>query len=388
MTLEGIARFQTVRVNPFEGLIVDAATWGDAHGYHRDQQRLHALTSHGEGIVAGLRVCAHNPPDMSVTIWPGVAVDGEGNAIVVAQPQRYYLQARREGVAYLVIQFREIPLGEGGRPAESLDGASRIREAYRIQQRDSLPTEPYVELARVQLTVQTSAVADADLDAEPRAGMLDLRFRKTVALASRGEIAIGRLVPAQGGQPSCPRHSRGLSFLCRQLALAEQIQGRFLGPVKLGEDTSHCDLLYLDACQRPSFNSSELAEMESFLRRGGVVLIEPCTGEAGGSANDELRVFFDALAQRLGGARAIDREHAILRVRHVFAAAPAGGNPEGALLEAGGLIFSERDYGCAWQGGRGSTPLDRETIRSATELGVNLAYFAVERRLAALTAAL
>ena len=389
MTLEGIARFQVVRVNPFEGLIVDATTWGDAHGYHRDQQRLHGLVCHGAGIVAGLEVVAHDPPDLSVVIQPGVAVDGDGNLIMVAQAQRYYLQPSQGGTAYLVIQFREIPLGEGGKPTDSPDTASRIREAYRIQQRDNLPAESYVELARVRLAAQTTGVRDAGQPPEPQIGELDLRFRRRVAIAPQGEVAIGRLVPAQAGEGANLAHARGLANLSRELLLGAGVESRYLGAVHLGLDAEQCSLLYLDAGQRPTFAGPEIAALQVFLQQGGVLLVEPCAGDQGVPPGNELRLFFDAVVQRFGGsARRVERGHPLLDARHTFATPPAGALKDGEVLEAGGIVFSQHDYGCAWQGGRAAEPLDRQAIRTALELGINLAFYALVRKRSAAAAAL
>jgi hypothetical protein len=87
VSLEELIRFQLKRVNPFQGLVIDADAWQDAHNYHRNHQRLHLLAFHGTGIVAGLEVVSHNPPDSSVVIQPGLAVDPEGNTIIVSQAQ-------------------------------------------------------------------------------------------------------------------------------------------------------------------------------------------------------------------------------------------------------------------------------------------------------------
>jgi len=75
MSLKDIIKFQLKRVNPFQGLVIDADIWRDAHNYHRDQQRLHVLTFHKTGIVEGLQVTANNPADLSVNIHPGTAID-------------------------------------------------------------------------------------------------------------------------------------------------------------------------------------------------------------------------------------------------------------------------------------------------------------------------
>ena len=108
MELEDIVKFQLKRVNPFQGLVIDADIWRDAHEYHRDQQKLHMLAFHNVGIVGGLEVVANKPPDLSVSIQPGMAVDPEGNIIIVAKTQRYRIQTPEKKTLYLIIQFREV----------------------------------------------------------------------------------------------------------------------------------------------------------------------------------------------------------------------------------------------------------------------------------------
>jgi len=86
------------------------------------------------------------------------------------------------------------------------------------------------------------------------------------------------------------------------------------------------------------------------------------------------------LASRLGRQPArVDRAHALMVTRHVFAEPPQGGRATARLLEAGGLIYSDADYGCAWQGGTPNTALPRAAIRDALEFGVNLALYARAR---------
>ncbi len=182
MALNDIIKFQLKRVNPFQGLVIDADTWRDAHNYHRDQQRLHVLAFHKTGIVEGLEVTANKPADLSVIIHPGVAVDPEGNIIINSQEQRYQLQTSQKGVIYLVIQFREVPAEpyqppEGGQP-------TRILEAYRIEEREKLPAEPYLELARIDFDPSESAIRDAKSPAHPGKNGIDLRFRQGVAPAA------------------------------------------------------------------------------------------------------------------------------------------------------------------------------------------------------------
>ena len=134
MDMKDIIKFQYKRVNPFPGLAIDADTWRDAHNYSRDQQRLHNLVFHQVGITQGLEVTSNEPQDLSVNIHPGIAVDPEGNIIIVQNIYHYQIQNRNKKMAYLIIQFREVLEGpyqppEGGQPTRIVDG-------YRIQERE------------------------------------------------------------------------------------------------------------------------------------------------------------------------------------------------------------------------------------------------------------
>jgi len=109
MPLEDFLKSQRRRVNPYKGLVIDVPIWADAHNYHREQQRLHALSMHGYGVVTGMDVVAWNPPDNSVVIYPGVAIDPDGNVIVVTEPQRFNIRTEESGIAYVAVEYSEIP---------------------------------------------------------------------------------------------------------------------------------------------------------------------------------------------------------------------------------------------------------------------------------------
>ncbi len=49
---ELLQAFPTKRIKAIDGMSVTADVWEDAHAYHRQQQRFHALFGHGPGIVA------------------------------------------------------------------------------------------------------------------------------------------------------------------------------------------------------------------------------------------------------------------------------------------------------------------------------------------------
>jgi hypothetical protein len=69
----------------------------------------------------------------------------------------------------------------------------------------------------------------------------------------------------------------------------------------------------------------------------------------------------------------INPGHHLLSHVNVFGAVPEGANTvKGTILASARVIYSDSDYGCAWEGGAVNNPLSREIIRSSFEMGVNL----------------
>ncbi len=70
-----LQEFPAKRIKPVDGLAVTAKVWEEAHEYHRQRQRFHAMLNHGAGVVTGLEVIASDPPDTAVYVQPGIALD-------------------------------------------------------------------------------------------------------------------------------------------------------------------------------------------------------------------------------------------------------------------------------------------------------------------------
>lgn len=64
---------------------------------------------------------------------------------------------------------------------------------------------------------------------------------------------------------------------------------------------------------------------------------------------------------------------------HLFAEPPEGIDGPGAMFGGNGIIYSDGDYGCLWDGGRPEKAASRSAIRSAVEIGVNLAVYSYDR---------
>jgi hypothetical protein len=395
MGLEDIIKFRLKRVNPFQGLVIDPDIWQDAHNYHRDQQRLHILAFHKTGIVHGLEVIANDPPDLSVNIRHGMATDPEGNVIIVPQTQRYRIQTREKGTIYLIIQFREIPSEpyqppEGGQP-------TRIVEAYRIQEREKLPAEPYLELARIDFDPAEEAIKNAKTSSKPGKNEIDLSFRQEIeATAPSAAVEVAPKEPratapeitsrpketlilghAVMGEASKNLHSDGLSNLIKEINYQADFVAKLETNIRLDKNINRCTILYLTGNSRFELTTEQETALGALLRSGGVIFGEGCSeGEAESRGAREFGLAFNQLASQLKcKLEIVQRGHALLSTIHVFAEVPQGAET-GMLLEGGHMIYSGSDYGCAWEGGHDSHPLSREIIRDSIEMGANIVAYA------------
>jgi len=398
MDFENIAKFQLKRVNPFQGLVIDSDTWRDAHEYHRGQQRLHMLAFHNVGIVGGLDVVANEPADLSVNIQPGMAVDNEGNVIIVPESQRYQIQTREKNTIYLIIQFREVPAEpyqppEGGQP-------TRIIEAYRIQEREKLPDEAYLELCRISFDPAENTIKNTGKSSKPGKNEIDLRYRQEATLQITPQVEsspVFEKAPVQVkesanqsvetvtigyavlGEAENDLHFRGLQQLANEVNHQASFNINLVNNITLDKKIDQLALLYLTGNSRFELDEKEQGTLNDFLRSGGVIFGEGCAeGQQGVSSkgSKEFGLAFNQLAGLLDcKLEVVQRGHSLLSAYHVFAEVPPGAE-SAMLLEGGGMVYSGSDYGCAWQGGREDESLSRDIIRSSIEIGTNIIAYA------------
>jgi Domain of unknown function (DUF4159) len=490
------------RINAHPGLMVDAQVWDDAHQYHRQQLHLHHLALHGWGIVQGLQVSIVPGAEDTLRIEPGLGIDPAGNFIVVSEPHTYHVTTRDKGAVYIVLQFREV-LAEPAPPTPEKRAThpTRVIDAYRIQERDQLPNEPYLELARIERDPGTGSIAPAADPEHPRRNQLDLRSRAQLGSAPLPTIAApspalvmaapdagtanGSLEPridflaeqvrqlgerlaslsssapppplpeqrrhselvaadpqveqlvarvetlarglaaleqqaARGAdaealrqdlarvreqvgtlasqiaaqapaQPAAPRvrlavaqhggqgwqaHRAGLGFLARELGSATSLIGEVLEPIS-AVDPRGVHLMYLSGYGALALDDAEVDGISRLLESNGVLVGEGCAGGPDGeNGARQFAMAFVDLSNRLGRRLSkVDRAHPLMTARHVFGEPPAGARTTARVLEADGMLYSDADYGCAWQGGANDRPLPRATIRDALEFGVNLAVY-------------
>lgn len=387
MALKDKIKFQFKRINPFQGLVIDADSWKDAHEYHRNQQKFHQLIFHRTGIIEGLRVTANSTPDLSVIVQPGIAIDPEGDVIIVPEEQKYQIKSRNRALIYLTIQFREI-LVEPYQPAEN-GQPTRIMEAYRIREEEKLPNESYLELARIQFDPELKIITNPKNPSSPKTNEINSSYRKEekdaiVEQASApvkkpksaplSTVMLGHL--ALGGADK-NLHVVGLRNLVRDINRQGSAVVSLAENIRIDKNINQYALLYLVGNKQFELSSTQQEHLNSFLDSGGVIFAEGCS--AGREATDikgtkAFGLAFNQLAKQFNRKlEIVQRGHTLLNALYVFSEVPQGAEPA-MLLEGNNMIYSASDYGCAWQGGQQNNPLPRDIIRSSFEIGTNILF--------------
>ncbi|MEM9264317.1 MAG: hypothetical protein AAGA46_02215 [Cyanobacteria bacterium P01_F01_bin.13] len=396
---------QRIQVN--DGMLITADHWQIAHSYHRQRQAIHYEALHQSGIVSGLGVNVGPIPETApskyrqprwLTIQPGLAIDNQGNPILVAKAESCYLSAQpaTETTIYIVLKHSE-------RSSQS----EIVQEAFQILEKD-VPAEPdEVELCRVRLGVGEIAIAPPDDVFSPDLNQLDLRYRQRVRPRSQLTASISAWSNRSTVIPQFE------SLFNTLPSLYPILQGKVM-PAPLQSDLTYVS--YEDFCQ---LGRPDQHQMAQYLSQGGVVLVEAVADQLGPlyQIEAELRRAMATSRQNTSTALHTSAQQEINKIQTCIAeavenlAAPLQSfmHQEGlefkplamdyvlrlqpfsfsrlptinaqpiGLYGWGGLLLLVGPLPQVWQITE-ALDLPREEIRSAQELGINLLNFAAQRR--------
>ena len=123
---------QFVRPRFFEGKILSAEDFQAEQEYHSNKRRMHNRCLHGVRVACGLEVELRKN---KVHIEPGMALDCQGNEIVVSEPIRLSLPSRKRRffltLAYAETPSHPVPSFERGHGPEA-EEFSRIQETFEL----------------------------------------------------------------------------------------------------------------------------------------------------------------------------------------------------------------------------------------------------------------
>ena len=130
------------RNNYFSGRVLTAADLQLEQDYFREKQRLHNRALHGFGIVSGLEVSRRRD---KLVITSGLAVDCEGNEVVVAEPQLLPLpQLDSDTSLFLIIHYREWGINPSPVPdPDKSTEAALIEEGFSLAFENSNPNQSH-----------------------------------------------------------------------------------------------------------------------------------------------------------------------------------------------------------------------------------------------------
>ena len=114
------------RLRFFAGRLLTAADFSLEQNYFRGKLKLHNRALHGFGIVSGLKVTIESG---KVVVTAGLALDCEGNELVVGTNETLTGPPANWQTAYLNLRFVEQELNEGAAAGE----ATIIRESSALQ---------------------------------------------------------------------------------------------------------------------------------------------------------------------------------------------------------------------------------------------------------------
>ncbi len=371
------------RLQPSDGLLINAERWRKAHDYHRLRQNAHYQCLNQPGIVCGLGVQVIAAPreveaqyrdGRWVEIQPGIAIDLLGNLIVVPNTIDYRIATEvRDSdpvMLYLVVSYVD--------PDELRRNSQHevVQEMYRVDEKSTIPGSTEIEICRVLLQsgeVKITQPADVFF---PGYNNIDLRYRRQ---AQARPQAIVRMAQVNHNDPECARSFFNLSYLLQAVeALYPSLRGtEEVGQVTFNENIQEYDLLYLTGKQGLSLNSLEFDNLKKYLNTGGVLLVDaPLDGNA---LIERIHGLAQQLENPLRPLEELRRDHPLRTRPFLFAALPMINQQLIQLLTGGGIILIIGDLGSAWGLDRGLS-LPRLTIRTAQELGVNILNYAWKRR--------
>ena len=385
------------RLHIYDGLMMNRQRWLLAHDYHRRRQNVHYQSLNQPGIVCGLGVrLTAPPPEIAakfrdrrwLEIQPGIAIDVEGNPIVVneAIDRRYRIKTEAPVtgtlIVYLVVSYVEPNNPEQQQNTESL------REWLRFDEKIQPPNAKEIELCRIKLQPGTVKLENPTDVLFPSFNQLDLRYRIQAQARPQAVIKVAHMKQKEtdDGYSTArlslsERYRENLSFLIQSVtSLYPHLQAdREIAQASLQtpQSVAPYDLVYVADWQIVELDEAEIDTLKTYLKTGGIILIDSPT-------NNEFLVesINNIITQELEtdcqSWQELSRNHPLRTQPFLFATLPNINQSPLQIWQGGGIILVTGTLSNAW--GLDDELLNRNDIRTAQELGINILHFALRRR--------
>jgi hypothetical protein len=268
------------RLNVQDGLLIDAHKWRLEQGYVRKRHSYHYQSLHQGGIVCGLEVGIIPPPSNVrpehrtgrwIEISPGVAIDYQGNIIVIPSPKQYRIDGtvppqKASQTIYIVLRYRD---------PEDLHGYEKkeiVTEQFRLNEKTDPPGVGEVEICRFEILPSEVELKPATDVFYPGYNTLDLRHRPKASVRAQGVVKA-----AIYNFPHTEQSDLWLLLSCLKglypfLEGDTDIEDTLLIPEENNE-LLHNDLLYIAESEFSGLEPLQKSQIQQFIKTGGTILI-------------------------------------------------------------------------------------------------------------------
>lgn len=217
------------RLRFFKYFFTGASDWLAEQLYHRGRQQRHNKNMHGWGIASGLRIQPTNPLSMSVVIPAGLAIDPNGEELLLENSQTLDLTSAKptSGIKtiYIALRYSEQETDEVFIDATGKNEATRVEEVTSVVLLESPPGSPYVEIGRIALSYDATAIRAAVDPNNPQANEIDLRYTRILQGGGTDELFKSMIqTHKHNGEPGQPA----------KVDLGREVQGALPGSMVTG----------------------------------------------------------------------------------------------------------------------------------------------------------
>jgi hypothetical protein len=380
------------RLNVHDSLTVTAQRWQIAHDYHRSRHGFLYQSMNQPGIVCGLGVKVIQPPSDCneefrrkdeerneqrwLEIQPGIAIDVEGNPIVVEnQGDRTYRLAApapltETQIIYIAISYVE-PEVTGTEPPETLV------ERFRFYQTTEPPEQSKgIELCRIQLQPGKVQLKLPHHPFNPQINEIDLRYRTQVQVRPQAHVRLGTIQPfADQAAKNFESLIQSLPALFPNLSVTLARVSKSISKIEQSKIEQY-DLLYLTLEQMNGLTADEQQAIKHYVEvsKGLILLVD--TNQIDSEASEQKE--FPFALSSWGLFHLVPHSSSPLQSHpFLFTTPPSCQGTPATIYLGGGVVLITQMLFDAWSG---QHQLPRHEIRAAQEFGINILHFAWQRR--------
>jgi hypothetical protein len=388
--LQPIEQFQVK-----DGLLINAERWRRAHNYHQQRQSMLFQSLNQPGIVTGLGVHIVTAPEdvpakyrdqRWLEIQPGLAIDLAGNLIVVPHPIPYRIVAGDIPTPEPLTIYLSISHVDP-KTLVRTNQPEIIQETFRIDESTQPPTGRELEVCRIHLKPGQVELEQPTDVFSPQVNQIDLRFRLYAQARPQGWAEIALVQPLHyRGTPAetaaAQNYLTNLAFLLESLeSLYPALGSKAVQQVSLADHSqahlSKYNLLFASGEWESALAPVEIDQIKAFTNSGGTFVIESVTEDRRPfEFINDLSQHFDITFENIEG---LSELHPIKRKPFLFSTLPTFNNQKIQILYGAGVVVLIGGLSTFWAPNQ-NTVIPRTDLRIAQELGINLLYFASQRK--------